>query len=113
MRQSSTLEWTPTCHSLTHGSMAECSLDSLLSSSLLQRHLLPRLCLSDLLAVEHVSLAFRQLVTSAPDPVYGAALARTLPPSHRLARVQTGCRQAAYDYAHLLRAFRTQDCTQA
>ena len=85
---------------------------ALLSCGLLQRHLLPRLCLSDLLCIECVSTAFQHLICSAPDAVWTAVIARTVPPSHHLAKLpETGRQQAARQYATLQRAIQTEDIT--
>ena len=84
---------------------------ALLSSGVLQKHLLPRLCLSDLLRVGSLNKAFQQLICCAPDAVWSAVIALTVPPSHPLAqaRLQNGCQQAARRYAALQRAIKTRD----
>ena len=89
--------------------MATGELVELLSSSLVQRHLLPRLCLDDLVSLENVSTAFRHHVRSAPEEAWAAAITRSVPPSHHLARVQTGLQQASRKYLATQSAIRTRD----
>ena len=85
------------------------SAADLLSSSLLQQHLLHRLSLPDLFSLEDCSTAFRQLLDSAPDALWQQALARFLPPSHPAAQVETGCRQLAHQYAAVQRAIKSKN----
>ena len=82
---------------------------ALISSGVLQQHLLPRLHLGDLHSIECVSTAFGQLLAQAPENVWEAAIARTVPPSHPLARVQLDYQQAVYQCAALQRAIDAQD----
>ena len=86
---------------------------ALLSSGLLHGHLLTRLCLSDLVHIESLSTAFRLLVSSAPEEAWHAAIARSVPHSHHLARIKTGCQQAARQYIRTQRAIQAQDFTMA
>ena len=82
---------------------------AILSSGFLQRHLLPRLSIFDLLRLQCVSTALQDVVCSASDSSWRAATARTTSRHHYLTRVQTGCQLAAREYANLQRAIRTQE----
>ena len=86
---------------------------ALLSSGLVHKYLLPQLRISDLLNLENISTSFRQLVGSAAEEVWTAAIARSLPHSHHLARVQTGCEQAARQYVRHQMAIATQSFLSA
>ena len=79
-------------------------------SGLLQRYLLPQLCLGDLLRFQCISTAFRQLVTRN---VWRAAFVRAVPTSHPLARVQRGFRRAAIGFISTQRAIQKQNFTIA
>ena len=92
--------------------MVRCdAVTGLLSSGLLQRHLLPRLDLSDLLSFESIGAPFKHLVASASEKVWHAVSARTVPPNHHLLDVQTGFQQAARQYASTERAVKTGNFT--
>ena len=87
------------------------TLAALLSCGLLQRHLITRLLVPDLLSAEAATAGFRHLITTLPDGVWREAIARTVVPGHPLAGAQSGCRQAVRQYTDLQKAVHTQDAS--
>ena len=87
------------------------SFAALISSGLSQRHLLPRLCLHDLLSIEGISSTISRLLLS--EDFWHSAILRSLPPGHSLTRgqVASGSRRAAHQHADTQKAIRDQDLT--
>ena len=86
------------------------NLAALLSSGLVQRHLLPRLDVHDLLSVEGVSTGFKHLLNVVDEGVWSAAI-RTQSPCHPLALVKKDVRQAVRQYAELREAIKYEDAS--
>ena len=91
--QSSSTEFSASCcqmHQLDVDSSIHSQVASLISSSVAQRHLIPRLELCDLQSLEHSNTAFGQLCDTLADSEWRAAISRLVPACPYLTRITRG-----------------------
>lgn len=84
------------------------TVQDVLNSGLVQRRLLPRLGIAELLSLKYVSQPFLQLMAAVPDVVWKAAARRSLPPTHYLAQAQD-IHQALSQWCAAQQAIRAQE----